>query len=109
MKKFINKITDIAEDLDWSVNVNGNELEFSKYSPAGQDFNFCITADSLEEAVEKMNEYCNNFDCSEETALWLDESGHGTNGVPYDMKDLYEDMEACLEMMEELRDKIQSM
>jgi len=108
MKKFINKITDIAEDLDCSVNVNGNELEFSKYSPAGQDFNFCITADSLEEAVEKMNEYCYNFDCSEETALWLDDTGHGTNGAPYDMKDLYKDMEACEQMMEELRDKIQS-
>ena len=25
--------------------------------------------------------------------LWLDEFGHGKNGAPYDMKDVYEDFE----------------
>lgn len=30
--------------------------------------------------------------------MWLDNEGHGTNGTPYDMKDVYEDMEACEEM-----------
>lgn len=108
MKKFIKQIIDVAEDLDWSVNVDDNELEFSKSSPAGQDFNFSITADNLEEAIEKINERCDNFDCSEETYLWLDDTGHGTNGAPYDMKDVYEDMESCLEMMEELKDKLES-
>ena len=70
------------------------------------DFNFEIIADSLDEAIEKIKERCDNFDCSEETYLWLDNSGHGANGAPYNMKDLYEDMESCLEMMEELYEEL---
>ena len=34
-----------------------------------------------------------NFDVSEHAVIWLDESGHGVNGAPYDMKDVYEDFE----------------
>jgi len=109
MEELINKIVKIAENLDWSVNVNNNELEFTKYSPAGQDFNFNVTGDDLEEVIKSIDEYCNNFDCSEETYLWLDNTGHGTNGSPYDMKDLYEDMEECLKMIEELRDELKTL
>lgn len=107
MKKDIKKMIEIAEKLDWSVQIDDNEFTFEKYSPAGQDFNMTITADNLEEAIEKIQERCDNFDCSEETYVWLDNTGHGTNGAPYDMKDLCEDMESCLEMMEELRDELE--
>ena len=34
--------------------------------------------------------------------LDLDNTGHGLNGAPYDMKDVYEDMEACKKMVYEL-------
>ena len=108
MKKFIKNITEVSEKLDWTLTIDKNNFMFSKYSPVGQDFNVEIEADTLEEVVKKIQERCNNFDCSEETYLWLDNSGHGVNGAPYDMKDVYEDMEACLEMMEELRDEIES-
>lgn len=37
--------------------------------------------------------YCRDYDVSEQTMLWLDEFGHGKNGAPYDMKDVYEDFE----------------
>ena len=108
MKDFVKKIIDVAESLDWTVNVDDNELIFSKYSPAGQDFNFCITADNLEEVKDKIKEYCENFDVSEEAYLWLDEFGHGKNGAPYDMKDVYEDMEECLDMTNELLDNLRT-
>ncbi|WML33428.1 hypothetical protein [Clostridium sp. OS1-26] len=106
MKKDIKKMIEVSEKLGWSVKIDGNYLTFSKFSPANQDFNIEITADNLEEAVEKIQERCDNFDCSEETYLWLDNTGHGTNGAPYDMKGLYEDMESCLEMMTELHDEL---
>ncbi|MDV3429223.1 MAG: hypothetical protein LIR50_19720 [Bacillota bacterium] len=102
MKKDIQNVIKIAEKLDWSVQVNEDELTFGNYSPAGQDFNITITANNSEDIVKEIQERCNNFDCSEETFLWLDDTGHGTNGSPYDMKDLYEDMESCLKMMQEL-------
>ena len=101
MKTFVKKIIDVAESLDWSVNVDDG-LEFSKTSDAGQDFNFTVTGDSTEDIITEIREYHDNFDTSEEAYLWLDESGHGKNGAPYDMKDVYEDMEQCNEMVEEL-------
>jgi hypothetical protein len=102
MKAYIKKIIEVAEGLDWSVNVDDNELEFSKPSTAGQDFNFTVTGDTAETIISEIRQYHDNFDCSEETYIWLDESGHGKNGAPYDMKDVYEDMEECNEMVEEL-------
>lgn len=102
MKDYIKKIIDVAESLDWTVNVDDNELEFQKMSDEGQDFNFAVTGETTEKIISEIREYHDNFDCSEETYLWLDASGHGKNGAPYDMKDVYEDMEQCNEMVEEL-------
>lgn len=95
-------IIEVSEKLGWVVSINDNEFTFSKYSPKGQDFNIEIIANDLKEVIEKIQEKCDSFDCSEETYLWLDNTGHGLEGAPYNMKDLYEDMEACLEMMQEL-------
>lgn len=106
MKREYKKLVKAAEDLGWTVNINKSDFTFSMFSPAGQDFNIELTADSLEEVISELKERIDSFDCSEETYLWLDSSGHGIKGAPYDMKDLYEDMEACLEMMEELYDAL---
>lgn len=109
MENYAKSIIDVAENSGWSVNVNGNEFEFEKYSPAGHDFIMVVEVDSLKSAVNEMESKCCDFDCSEETYLYLDSSGHGKNGAPYDMKDLYEDMECCLEMMKELRDELENL
>ena len=93
-KKLIKKIKSIG----FSVKEYEDEYYFSQNSPAGQDFGFYInktnieTIDDLAYAVYERYE---NYDCSEEAYIWLDNTGHGTNGAPYDMKDVYEDMEAC--------------
>jgi hypothetical protein len=109
MEKDIKRMIEVAEKLGWSVQIDSNEFTFGQCSPAGQDFNITITADSLEKAIKEIQERCDNFNCSEETYLWLDNTGHGTKGAPYDMKDLYEDMEACLKMMQELYDELQGL
>jgi len=106
MDKDIEKMMEVVEKIDWSVQIEGKDFTFSKFSPADQDFNIELAAENLDEVIEKIKERCDNFDCSEETYLWLDNTGHGQNGAPYDMKDLYEDMEACLKMMEELYETI---
>lgn len=110
MEKWYEEMIKEAEKLDWSVDVDvdvdNSSFNFRKYSPAGQDFDTTIKANNLEEAVKQLQQRCENFDCSAETYIWLDNSGHGVTGAPHDMKDLYEDMEACLEMMEELSDEI---
>ena len=88
---------------DWGIDYNDDgTIYFSKYSPAGQDFGFEVGGTSLEELAENIYNYYEGYDVSYEASLWLDESGHGRNGAPYDMKDLYEDMEACEQMILEL-------
>ena len=108
MKKTdIKKIIEVAEMLDWKVTEDNGEFELEKYSPAGQDFIISISADTLEEFTKELSDRYDNFDCSEEAYKWLDESGHGKNGAPYDMKDVYEDMEECEQMLNELVEHIQ--
>lgn len=69
---------------------------FGKFSPYGQDFSFELNdADDIDDLARAAKKCYDNFDPSEEAYLWLDETGHGKNGAPYDMKDVYEDMEAC--------------
>ena len=90
------KLIKKLEANDYSVKDYGNgSFYFGKYSPAGQDFGIDVEGDDLEELVDNIYKYYDDFDVSHETSLWLDETGHGRNGAPYDMKDLYEDMEVC--------------
>lgn len=113
MDKRFEKINEIAESEGWEVShtVFQGEIsfEFSKLSPAGQDF--CFTRDVdyeddedyvLSELRDAVYRYWENFDVCEETYIWLDNTGHGMNGAPEDMKDLYEDMQACEDMIHDL-------
>lgn len=115
MDKRFEKIYEIAERKGWQVDcyyVNKKTelcVSFEKYSPAGQDFYFSVSVpneddedifyDNVEDAIYT---YWEDFDVCYETYIWLDETGHGRNGAPYDMKDLYEDMQACEDMIYEL-------
>lgn len=79
---------------------------FSKYSPAGQDFGFEVEGEDIKDLAGSIYKYYEDYDVSHEAYLWLDEWGHGRNGAPYDMKDVYEDMEACQDMVWELHEVI---
>jgi hypothetical protein len=94
-KRTVNEIIRVAESLGWTVTHDKGEFEFQRYSPAGQDFNMSLFAESLTEMNDALFARYNDFDCSEEAYIWLDETGHGRNGAPYDMKDGYEGMQAC--------------
>lgn len=103
------KVEQIAREAGWSVNIDDETedyicYDFGKYSPAGQDFHVSAELENMEieTLIDNLNSRYADFDCSEETYLWLDDTRHGKNGAPYDMKDLYEDMEACQEMIMEL-------
>lgn len=105
----IDRIIEIADANGWAVNVTNNGYDcctfmFSKYSPAGQDFSFEVDMDdnNIQMLLDNTFEYYTDYDCSEEAYIWLDNTGHGTNGAPYDMKDVYEDMEACEQMVLDL-------
>lgn len=95
--KFSKKLTNAIEAAGFSIyHEDGNVYDFGKYSSAGQDFHFSIdTEEDIGSFSYNILEYYNNFDVSEEAYYWLDDFGHGKNGAPYDMRDLYNDMEEC--------------
>lgn len=88
----------IAESLNWNVEIDEENsiVEFQKYSTYGQDFRFTVELrGDLEDFCKEIYNYYDEFDVSYETYQCLDSSGHGTNGAPYDMMDVYNDMQEC--------------
>ena len=106
------EITEIAESLNFNITISEDEdvnISFAKTSSYGQDFNFEISVDkdaSMIEIWKGLQSYQNNVDVSAEAYLWLDESGHGKNGAPFEMIDVYKDMEECKGFVTELADKV---
>lgn len=104
MKRWWTKVEDVAERCGFICkgSYDGDDFCFSTTSPKGQDFNIEIDADSLDELKGELNRFVEDYDVSEEAYVWLDKSGHGKNGAPYDMKDVYEDMAWCKEQAQSL-------
>lgn len=88
------KIEEIAENLDWSItwdeqykHVSGKYshkeketyAEFSKYSPAGEDFSFVAFYTDMDNLVEEVARIAADFDIEEHVKLWL--GGRGAPGV----------------------------
>lgn len=116
MDKKFEKIYEIAEREGWKVDysyTDENEtmviFSFEKYSPAERDFYFEVSVQNDEDeyviydsVADAIYTYYENFDVSYETYIWLDEEGHGKNGAPYDMSDVYKDTESCEKMIDDL-------
>lgn len=103
--KYLEKVQEIAENLDWNVSIDNDYITFQRYSSEEQDFNVELQIDeddTVYEFIEKIREYYDDFDISYEAYLWLDNTGHGTNGAPYEMIDVYKDMEECAEEIHKL-------
>lgn len=108
----INKIEKIINEIGWSISIeqDTSTVMFSMISPASQDFNVYIdiTTINIPSIVKALEEQYENFDISQETYYWLDNSGHGKCGSPYDMRDIYNDMEYCCNKISTLYEKISS-
>lgn len=93
-----------AEELDWSWDdsTDGN-VELRKYSPAGEDFFFAVSAENLVDAVR---DFSDSFDTEEHVHGLLDAKENGFCGVP-SLKVLVEDADAIQEMLEELADALE--
>lgn len=97
------ELISITESLGWNVIENENTLEFFITSPAQQIFSFDLDKKKdIQDLIEDLNSYEMDFDVSTETYRWLDETGHGKNGAPYDMMDVYKDFEWCKESLYQL-------
>lgn len=99
-------LNQIAKELDWNVSFEDNEIVFQRYSPAEQDFFFKVPNDCLANVILSIEKYRDSFDISYESYIWLDNTGHGKNGAPYDMLDVYNDIKDCYEQIGILQDKL---
>ena len=108
MDKRVEYLLDEIEKLGFDIeHIDEDEYMIGKYSPCGQDCNaYIYTGDDAEVFVANIRKYAYNYDVSHEAYMWLDDTGHGTNGAPYDMRDVYEDMEWWKESLEELADEL---
>lgn len=107
MKNYIDKVIELAESLDWNVTVDGNDVDFQYYTNYGQDCHMNITlTEDFDKFTDEIYSYYENYDVSEETALWVDESGHGKNGAPYDIEDILNDMKEFESAIHELWKKL---
>lgn len=108
MNRRLEYILEKAQSLDYKVEQeDGIVYSLSTSSPFGQDCH--VEIDSENDAdmfINNLRNYADDFDVSYEAYLWLDETGHGQNGAPYDMRDVYEDMEWWKNAMTELADAL---
>lgn len=107
----LERIERVAEENDWRVshsqyyrNPQDLDVEFEKYTSAGQDFVVSATlrANNPSTLIEDLRNRYVGFDPDEEGSLWIGPDGHGLNGAPYRIKDIVEDMEEAEEMLGDL-------
>lgn len=102
---FPEELIEMLEEEDFEFineEINDGIATLHFYSPANQECFYDIDISYFIEqeipinwselACDALSNHL-NFDVSEHAVIWLDESGHGVNGAPYDMKDVYEDFE----------------
>lgn len=90
-------IDELDDKLDTAIRFesDGKTILISAFSPEGQDCNMEIGLDeddTLTTLADRVYGHYEDFDVSEETYLWLDNTGHGKNGAPYELEDLLNDM-----------------
>lgn len=102
----LNKVVKATEALGWSVDVDDTLLSLNRHSPAGQDFWVELHAGNIAQLAKELDDRYEGYDPSEEAYLWLDDSGHGVNGAPYDMGDVYADTVWCKKALGELAEAI---
>lgn len=91
------------DEICWSAYENEKDVDFSTCTASGGDIDIVIDkGENLTDLAHNIYEYWNNYDVSYETSLWIGEDGHGINGAPYDIKELYEDMEGVKNMINDL-------
>lgn len=99
MKDLRKRDKKILEMLGWSYNVyEDGTVEVSQYSPAGEDFSFCVDIGGF---VQNVYDYYEYFDTEEHVAMWFEARRNKFPGVP-SLDVLLSDANAIEEMLYKL-------
>jgi hypothetical protein len=100
----------VATVLGWRIDwIEDNTLEFSQHTPAGQECVVSIAYNSVSEIPSKVEEYYESYDPSYEAYIWLGQDGHGKNGAPDNMGDVYADAVEAEQMIGTLSNALNRM
>lgn len=104
MDKRLEYIINEIKKVGYSITEEYDDIyDIGNFSPWGQDYHVSIdTKNNADLFIENIRSYVSKYDVSYKAYLWLDNEGHGTNGAPYDMKDVYEDVEWWKNSLKEL-------
>lgn len=101
---YIQRMKEKAQEFGWAVSVD-SDVEFNKYSPAGEDFWFAVTKD--ENIAEGVREYAEDFDTEEHIMMWVvAKQNRSVSGIP-DIKTLVQDADDIKQMLKELADALE--
>lgn len=112
LKNIIDNIENVSDStnnvLAWNISsVDDEYISLQIYSLEEQDFNIDIPHENDFEIFKENLYNCYlSFDVSTESYYWLDNSGHGKNGAPYEMIDVYNDMDWCKNSILTLYDEL---
>lgn len=112
LDNIITEIEKIAEECSFynnkiNLSVKDNELfidEMVLEGTTNRGKNMVVEYYDIffDEMLDDLKSMVDDYDVSYETYLWLDDTGHGTRGAPYDMLDCYKDSEEELEHLDDL-------
>lgn len=107
-------IKSIAFDFSWEVFTDEEPdsivFDFRHYTKHGQDYGFCaeLTDNRINDFLDDVKRYCENFDPDYEAYLWIDYDGHGKVGAPYHIKDIVADMEEAEKLLKDFYDTLKT-
>lgn len=100
------QIERVAEELGWKTTFIKQKddwyVEFNNYTSIGQNVIVPVNAFRLYDVPEGVRICYEDFDVSEETALWIGSDGHGKNGAPHHIEDILNDMKEAEQMIYDL-------
>lgn len=101
---------DRADDLGWKTVKDENGcIEFSQFSPAGEDFSFDVyDVKEPEDLADQVREYAEDFDTEEHIAMWIGAKRSGVGGVP-SIKELVKDADDIQKMLNDFASALEEM
>lgn len=97
MTNYNQTLRSVCEELGWAIYEEKETVELSQYSPAGEDFSFCVEKKNF---VKNIENYMADFDADEHAAELI--ANRGKYGIPLGVRVLIDDADDIQEMLNKL-------
>lgn len=89
------KIEKAGREDGWTTCFDIDGVILERKAPSWTIFTVNLNADSLTGMIQELDLFVQDFDVSEATYQALDETGHGKDGAPYELIDVWTDIFDC--------------